>query len=348
MTMTASQDNSQTSNQKSADFARNPLTSVNLRQPTSVNQKHSKIRVMVNRTMRGKMPKTATQSDWYRYGMGFKTEQTTAYGLAKAVYSGFAFHPIFSTLPRSKNSFQSAWHIALDFDTADTQSALDTLAQHNYSVFASFGYSTPSSKSDAPKSRLVFIFEEAITDRLRYEKLYRALQWQYPFADRSAKDAARLFYGSHQCDVWANWSIFPVSVINYLLEIYAEYEEEKRPKSYPRILIKSNGGRYGAYIRKVIENSCKRVQTAKEGGAISRHNMIYSSAANLASFVAASWNDLDEITAFNAILAAAQASEAASKYSLEEMERVIRDGMERGKANPADEPQVTMPDFRDI
>ena len=258
------------------------------------------IRVMINRSHTNKMPTDASQDDWRRYNASFKTESATPHSLAVAIWKGYAFAPVGKNNRRKKSEFQEAWHVALDFDTADERSALSTLTAHDLAnYFSSFAYSTPSSKPDAPKSRLFFVFDEPITDYIKYELLCKALMVEFPAADRSAKDAARLFYGSKGCELVGNWSVMPTKTIGDLIE---RYEAEHKPPPPPvsqKIVI--SGGDKSRYVSSTIERIAARVAGTATGG---RHHALSAGARAMGNFVGASWADLSHNDACNVLLSA--------------------------------------------
>ena len=144
-------------------------------------------------------------AQWRDFNSTFKPEKMTVREWLIAIYRGYAFMPVFKGNRRKNAHFSYAWHIALDFDTMDMNSALGTLSQHDLAgMFGAFGYTSPSHKPDKPKGRLCWVFDNPITDREQYAKLYKALMSHFEHADKSAKDAARLFYGSEKCETWCN------------------------------------------------------------------------------------------------------------------------------------------------
>lgn len=300
-------------------------------------ERNATIKVMVNRTHRGKLSGDAGRDAWRRFNATFTEEETTAHGLAKLIYSGFAFAPVYDGRRRREN-FRGAWHIALDFDTEDAQSSLETLSNDEFAwLFASFGYTTPSHTPEKPKARLVFIFpySEPITDPEEYDELYRAMLWRFPAADRATKDPVRLFFGSHLCDVWPNWSIFPAAARQVVIDQYRQHLAETRPAQVePRALLKVSG-QHAAYVSGAVTYWTDRVASAAAG---ERHHELWKAGRSLGGFVSAPWADLAEEDAAQQLIAAA--SWARGERDQAEAERVIRDGISRGKAEPHDEPSI--------
>lgn len=166
------------------------------------------ISVMLNRTIKGKVP---PGYNWARYHAGFVQETMSPYALAANVYRGWAFCPVYEGA-RKQTNYREAWHIGFDFDAASLEqvSALGWVRE-----YASFGYTTPSHTIENPKCRVVFIFDEPITDSARYRELSQALAWRFGqdgiVTDPACKDVLRLYFGSPKCEGWWNWQAFPLS-----------------------------------------------------------------------------------------------------------------------------------------
>lgn len=310
------------------------------------NHKQEQIAVMINRTVRGKVPTDATAADWQRYNSSFERQELTAHDLAAEIWRGYAFAPVFENGRRVKANFAAAWHIALDFDTGDERSALDSLAGDQFADwFASFAYTTPSSTAEAPRARLVFVFPhgEPITDIDEYEALYRALLWRYPAADQATKDAVRLFYGSPGCEVWGNWSIFPAAARAVAIDQHREHLAAIAP---PPPAVAISGGNYHRYAEKAIERSAERITQATPG---ERHGRIWAAGLLLGELAAADWSGLAPGDVADA--AARLVDLGTAVYSPDrraEVERTLNDAIERGKLTPRPAPARTLPRVRDL
>ena len=164
------------------------------------------ITVMLNQTIKGKVPPGYS---WGRYHAGFKQTTMSPYDLAANVYRGWAFCPVYNGT-RKQTNFSEAWHIAFDCDQSSLE-AVQSLAWVDH--FASFGYTTPSHTDDAPRCRVVFVFDQPITDGDAYRQLYFALAWRFQVdgiaTDPACKDLLRVYFGSPHCAVWPNWSVLP-------------------------------------------------------------------------------------------------------------------------------------------
>lgn len=289
---------------------------------------------MLNRTQRGKLPKDTTKPQWARYNASFSREMLTARHLAREIYKGYAFAPVYEGR-RKKGCFVGAWHIALDFDTQDTHSAIDTMKRDEFAwMFASFAYTTPSHTPEKPKARLVFIFpyDEPVTDINEYETLYRALLWRFPHADKATKDALRLFYGSPKADFWLNWSIFPKAARDVAIEQY----QASIPKPVAPLAIIKTSGDYQKYIETAVSSECEKVTTAPKG---QRHKALLTAGLALGSLTKSTWAGLTDETALNAIVNAATWAEGDKGEN--EARRVASDAMSKAQARP--EPVLNVP-----
>ena len=99
---------------------------------------------------------------------------------------------------RKSSHFLSAQTLELDFDQGDENSSIPFLMADPFiAQCAAFLYSTMSSTPEAPKSRVVFILEEPITDSGHYRRGREAILHRYPQSDQGIKDVSRFLYGSH-------------------------------------------------------------------------------------------------------------------------------------------------------
>jgi hypothetical protein len=310
------------------------------------NHKHERIAAMINHTQRGKMPADATPEDWRRFNAAFARQELTAHDLAAEIWRGFAFAPVYGGGRRVKANFEAAWHIALDLDTGDGRSSLQALAGDEFADwFASFAYTTPSHTAAAPRARLVFVFphDDPITDIAEYETLYRALLWRYPAADQATKDAVRLFYGSPECEVWGNWSIFPGPARQVAIDQYLEHIAATAP---PLPAVQITGGDYHRYAAKALERGADRIAQATTG---ERHKALWAAGLLLGELAAADWSGLapgDVQTERGKLTAAA--TWATGPGAFEEVERTLSDAFERGKLTPRPAPARAVPHVRDL
>lgn len=294
------------------------------------NFKYRPIKYSVNRSVVGKLPENATTRDWGRFNGKFERVESTAHGLAVNVWRGYSFAPIYKNNWRKGENFECAYHIALDFDTMDQHSALETLENEPYSIYASFIYSTPSSTSDAPRSRLVFVLEKPITCKDRYEKLCQALLLQYPYADMSAKDAARSFFGSPKCELIPIWSILDERTVNNIIGLYELIEAEKkaeRDKLREYTISVSPNEASTELLERIFGKLADKIINAANGG---RNNTVNTIAYTMGGYVSGGY--ISESDAENMLINAA--SRMHSAISEKEALSAIRSGLRDGQLKP--------------
>lgn len=291
-------------------------------------ERDRQIRIYLNRSRIDKIPKDASQDEWRTFHSNWFPFETTARGMAIELYKGYSVAHLHDGR-KTKDHWQEAWYIALDFESGDERSSLEYLAEQDLiNTFASFGYTTPSHTDDDPHTRIVWVFDEPMTDLEQYEELYRALLAEFPWADHSTKDATRFFYGNSRCKVWANWSIFPKPARDYIVK---RYQKENPEPAVVTVEIEG-GGNYTAYVKAIVDGECDAIERAPDG---ERHRARYTAAAAVGELVAASWADLDRQTAFDKLLSSALKN---TKTPRADIERVISDGMAQGMSNPRAEP----------
>jgi hypothetical protein len=286
------------------------------------------IQVALNTAVTGKFHPEGSRT-WAWYNKQFRAKDTTARGLAVAIFNGYAFTPVYRDNWRRKENFQAAWHIAFDFDSGDHKSSLDHLAQDwIYAEFGAFLYSTPSSTAEHPKSRMVFIFDEPITSLERYELLYRAmLSVRYPHADQSTKDGARLFFGSLKCELRPNWQLFTAEWQDSVIDAYQQvlaHEAASRPV-VARMTIppEKDNGVFGKIIAKILDN----IRNAPAG---QRHAVVVKNSFVVGGYVSGGYVGKLEAEAM-LINAIGGMHPDADKTDLE---RVGLDSLEKGLGKP--------------
>ena len=273
-----------------------------------------------------------TWAKWRTFNATFERFQLTPRELAKAVYRGFSFAPVYHSR-RVKANFIAAHHLAADFDTLDHDSTFEGITavyDRFFSFWGSFLYTSPSHKKETPKARAVFILEKPIANYEEYETLYRALLHIYTKADNKAKDALRLFFGSEGCQLEPNWALLTVAAQEAIL---AQYRQDK-PQPPPLKTIKIAGGNYQKYVERAIANIERELGGAMPGN---RHNTLYSCAASLGDLVLSSWANLSQNTALQIV------KNCTYHWGDEgEVERVALDAFKNASPRPEPMKQITL------
>lgn len=302
------------------------------------------LEIMTSSALKGKAPATWKPADWARYHRTFKRVVLSPREMAIEVWRGYAFTTVF-TEARREEFFKWAYHIALDFDTGDETSSLPFLMERVGTfawMFASFGYSTPSSTDESPRSRVVFILDAPIHTADEYRAAYAAIAWRMAEegskTDPACKDPLRLYYGSPGCAVSTNWSVLPIPALNVLID---QYREAHPPAPPPKVIsshvvVEPDEKRVNAMLAQLG----RRVAAAPKG---ERHTTLLRTARLAGGYIAG--GALDEVAVIAELSAAARGRYDDDE---EEIERVIRDGIANGKGEPLrfTAPQSLMGVFR--
>jgi len=273
--------------------------------------------------------------DWGAYTNSFHNCRLTPHAFAVEIWNGYGYATALNGTNRAKKNFKEAWHIAIDFDTEDDASSLDTIASHALAQqFGSFAYSTPSSTPDNPRSRLVFVMTEPITDYKKYETLVKAMIKEFGGADESCKDATRLFFGSKHCKVVGIWSYLPTEAANYIIERYELEAEAAKPQQPQNVITLPQTGDCSRYVAAAVEGELATLRLAASG---ERHQQLLKSAFAVGGFVGADWSGIDYNQALDLIAGA-----CAGWDNQKEIERVAGGALKAGAAEPRQKPQRTI------
>ena len=285
--------------------------------------------VMGSSALVGKAP---AKFDWARYYRTFRRQVMTPRELAVHVWRGYAFTPVWEG-SRREECFVSAQHLAFDFDKGDETSSLDFLMREGSFawMFASFGYATPSSTPEAPRSRLVFVLERPIFDAGAYRAAYMAVAWWLAgdgaLTDPACKDPLRLYYGSPRGVVKTNWSVLGAATLDYVQDEYRQAFPPRRALQTPLRVVDH------APARGLVEWKRRRIVEAVRGATPGeRHGTLLKRAREAGGYVASGVFDEGEI-ATELEMAAAALGEVRPGWK-EEAERTIQDGLRYGKAKP--------------
>lgn len=286
-----------------------------------------RLQIMGSTALKGKAPGTWKAAEWARFHRSFSLMTMTPRELAVHVWRGYSFTPVFEGARRAE-CFQRAYHIAFDFDAGDESSSLPFLMERPGTfawMFASFGYSTPSSTDEHPRSRVVFILDFPIASADEYRAAYAAVAWRMAeegsYTDPACKDPVRLYYGSPNCKVVTNWSVLSRLSLEVLLSEHAEaHPPQPLPVSPPREVVPPDEKRRQHKLAQLGERV--RMAPQNEG-----HTTLLKMARLGGGYVAG--GALDEPAVIAELSAAALARPWADDAA--EIERVILDGIANGK-----------------
>ena len=285
-----------------------------------------KIEVMYSPDLIGKAPSYWSKSDWNKFHQTMRKAEMTPYTLAGTIWKGLSFCPVFKNGRRLEENFGGADHIAFDFDKAGA--ALDELFAPGSlaDTFGSFGYATPSSTPEAPRSRVVFIVTPTITSAEYYRRLYLAMADHFndcgSVTDRQCKDPLRLYFGNKNAEMRGIWSILPIEAQVDMIE---RYEERQRKTKAVRVSLFAPIVADESWQSRKLAQLAENIATAPDG---ERHHARIVAAYVAGGYIAGGALSENEATA---VLVAAARSNTTNPDSAE---ATILDGIRRGKAAP--------------
>lgn len=216
----------------------------------------------------------------------FKARTTTIKDFAELICKGYAFGiGVYKNSHRDKKNFISSQLLALDFD--ESVSIDDLLGVAFIRHYATCLYPTPSHTPECPKTRVVFVLENLITDGQQWEAYQEALLFYFQNfrPDSSCKDCSRFFYGSDIEGAVFNFeTALPLLVCDQLLEAYEWHKESERIERMKRQAQRRaniepmNDKRKSAYADKAINDELRQLSMAGQGG---RNNQLFTTACNL-------------------------------------------------------------------
>ena len=288
------------------------------------------------------------QSDprWWKYTRAFSTQLHTIDSFISAIRSGYAFCPVMKGGHRKQENFVSGQHIGLDDDRGILESSIDALAQEAFlASYAAFLYETLSSTPEHPKSRIVFVLDQAITEADQYREAQQALGWLFSGADRSCHEHSRFFYGTKTGRVLKLENILPWATLQ--AQVVAPYVADLQQRAYvtrdlPPVAKRLVAGTSGAelYISTAIQQETVWLASRSEGSG-ERHLGLLIAAIKLQSMNLSDWLPVElraEIDPVAILLPAASANGYIAKYGEITARRTISDGL--GYASPRRQPAL--------
>jgi hypothetical protein len=175
----------------------------------------------------GKLPQGDRR--WAEFNDSFENLTLAPIEIANLIYKGYSF-TTWHDGRRSLANFTCGQHVAIDMDTKDERSTLDTLAAHPWvRMYGSLIYTTPSHTPEAPRARVLFLLDQVVTDANAYGEIVQFVMSQFDDPDTSCKDASRFFYGSKDCDLMTFDNVLPLAQLRRLFWIWKRQNGRRRP-----------------------------------------------------------------------------------------------------------------------
>ena len=174
----------------------------------------------------GKLPQGDPR--WADFNDSFENLTLAPVEIANLIYKGYAF-TTWHDGRRKLENFICGQHVAIDMDTGDERSAIDTLAAHPWvRMYASLVYTTPSHRPEAPRARVLFMLDNPVDKADAYGEIVQFLMAQFDDPDTGCKDASRFFYGSLNCQMAMPDNVLPLAQLRRLYAIDARRNKRRR------------------------------------------------------------------------------------------------------------------------
>jgi hypothetical protein len=180
-----------------------------------------KFKISINEiSLDDKLP--SGDSRWAVFNDSFVNVERTLMEFCNDVYTGHAYTSWHEGRRKAEN-FILGQHIALDFDTQDLRSCIDTLAMNKACQrFLCAIHTTPTHTPEGPKARIVWPLNEPIHTADGYKIAVKALQSQFTCADPAPSNAVSFFYGNKSAtvdDIWfSDGSVMTLDVLRKLVK----------------------------------------------------------------------------------------------------------------------------------
>lgn len=174
----------------------------------------------------GKLPQGDRR--WADFNDSFECLTLAPHEIANLIYKGYSF-TTWHEGRRSLANFTCGQHVAIDMDTGDGRSAIDTLLLHPWvRMYASLIYTTPSHTPEAPRARVLLLLDKPIDNADAYGEIVQFVMTQFDDPDTSCKDASRFFYGSMNCEMAMLDNVLPLTQLRRLYAIDRRVNRRQR------------------------------------------------------------------------------------------------------------------------
>jgi hypothetical protein len=173
----------------------------------------------------GKLP--AGDARWATFNDSFVNQELELIELANVIYTGHSYSGWHNGRRKLEN-FVCAQHIAVDMDTEDRRSTIETLSANTFvRTYAALIHTTASHTPDAPRARVLFLLDTPITDPNAYQVAAKFLISQFPGADPACSDASRFFFGAKNCEIWMRENVLPLAHLRRFYRVAQPLRTEK-------------------------------------------------------------------------------------------------------------------------
>jgi hypothetical protein len=281
----------------------------------------------------GKLPQGDAR--WAALNDSFQNQEIDMLEFINAIYLGHSYTAWFNGRRKAEH-FVCAQHIAVDLDTKDERSTLDTVERNYFfRLHGAIIHETPSHTDNAPKCRAIFLLDEPIQTAAGYRVALETVYQFFDGADIACIDPARFFYGNallqHRPQgIYFTDNVLPLAELRryarqmVLVQKQALQAEQRQFEQQRRSAPQTPQAKT-SYAQAAFNAEVTQLATTREGG---RNHQLNRSAFSLGQLVGAGL--LDETNV------ATQLETAARQIGLptSEIEKTLRNGLQAGKQKP--------------
>ena len=279
----------------------------------------------------GKLPQGDAR--WVALNDSFQNQDVDMLEFINAIYLGHSYTAWFNGRRKAEN-FVCAQHIAVDLDTKDERSTLETVERNYFfRLHGAIIHETPSHTDDAPKCRAIFLLDEPIQTAAGYRVALETVYQFFDGADIACIDPARFFYGNALLQrrpqgVYFTDNVLPLAELRRYarqMSIRKKQQMEDEQRRYVQAQRNTTKRAEGDDPYSLLDHAVNELASTSEGG---RNRQLNASAYRVGRLVGA--GALDEATA------ASQLESAARSIGLppSEVTKTLYSGLRAGKQNP--------------
>lgn len=178
-------------------------------------------------------------SVWSKFNASFENKDLSTTEIMDVIYKGYPVTTQHKNAWRTSENYLCGQHLALDFDSEDTQSTIPFLMKDKFiQRYGAFIHTTISHTPEKPRARVFFVLDQPIMQAKNYTAAAAALLWLFGTADRQCKDAVRFFYGAPNCTMEMIGNILDLETVKKLIANYQETGQiEKHQASKKEYLV---------------------------------------------------------------------------------------------------------------
>jgi hypothetical protein len=232
------------------------IVSLGVRKDSQVYELHAEIQIVLNpgyyqsTEKETEMTKIAISTmsfvdkpkdlNWAELNDSWVNRDLDVMDICDMIYKGHPFCPWMNGR-RHNDNFICAQFIGVDLDDGTYECSMDYLVEHPLvRLYGAIIYRTPSSKTHAPKSRVLFLLDEAIQRVDGYRLAIETVYNMFKGADPACVDPVRFFFGNGKlreskdtAGIWFSEKInFPVSDLRAMYkQNVARAAQEEREKT---------------------------------------------------------------------------------------------------------------------